>query len=182
MAKAPPKQVKGQGKAKSRSWISITVSIIAGILFYALGIAAGLLFHHFTAPEYPGPLTMVIYTYPAEPKPAAEPPQPLHLTSYYEFEEPLTTNLLNSPKLVQAKVVLSTTYDGSVLDDVRTHKLAIRGALLVVLSAATEADLRSEDGKRKLMIKIRDAANEVLRSKGRFPGIEDAHLVSFAVQ
>lgn len=126
---------------------------------------------------------MIIYR-DAKPSPsqAALPIQPLYASSYYEFPDPITTNLLNSTRIAQVKLALGTTYEASIMDGVRIHDLAIRAAAMGVISAAAESDLRSEEGKRKILEKIRDAANGVLRSKGWFPGIESAHFTSIYMQ
>lgn len=180
MAKAPAKQAP----PPQRRWLSILISCIAAVVFFGIGIAAGLLYARMTAPSDYHPLSIVIYRMPHDPKnkhdTATE--QPLYQTSYYEFDEALTTNLLSSSRITQVKIALSTTYEGRVLDAVVMHRLAIRSAILAVLSSATESDIRSEQGKRKLQDAIRDTANGVLASKGQFPGIEAAHITGLVIQ
>ena len=158
---------------------------IAAVMLLAAGAGLGMLYAWLTKPPVEHPLSIVIYRDVQQQTTAVKASgtsQELYRSSYYQFPDPITTNLRNGTRIAQIQLVLGTTYDSSVLDGVTVHDLAIRAAVLDVIAAASESELRSDDGKRKLLIKIRDAANSVLQSKHWFPGIESAHFASIHLQ
>ena len=97
-------------------------------------------------------------------------------TAYYSFTEGFTSNLADTPGLVQVELAVSTRRDGRVLQWVKTHELAIRSAILAQLAATTEAEAYSVDGKKRISARLTKAINEVLEEKEGFGGI-DAVLV-----
>jgi len=103
-------------------------------------------------------------------------------TAYYSFEGSFTSNLLNSPALIQVDLAVSTRRDGRVLQWVRNHELAIRSAILVQLAATSEDDAYSIKGKKKLASRLTDAINEVLEEQEGFGGIENVYFKGFLVQ
>lgn len=48
------------------------------------------------------------------------------VTTYYEFPDKFTTNLLNSRKFLQMGISLSTQYDAKVIENVETHTQALK--------------------------------------------------------
>ncbi len=103
-------------------------------------------------------------------------------TAYYSFEEAFTSNLADSPGLVQVELAVSTRRDGRVLQWVKTHELAIRSALIAQLAATTEAEAYDVRGKKKLAARLTKAVNEVLEEKEGFGGIDAVHFKGFLVQ
>lgn len=103
-------------------------------------------------------------------------------TAYYSFEEAFTSNLADSPGLVQVELAVSTRRDGRVLQWVKTHELAIRSALIAQLAATTEAEAYDVQGKKKLAARLTKAVNEVLEEKEGFGGIDAVHFKGFLVQ
>jgi len=103
-------------------------------------------------------------------------------TAYYTFEESFTSNLADSPGLIQVELAASTQRDGRVLQWVHNHQLAIRSAILVQLAATPEADLYSVEGKEKLAKRLTGAINEVLEEKEGFGGVENIHFKGLLVQ
>ncbi|MEP3049888.1 MAG: flagellar basal body-associated FliL family protein [Erythrobacter sp.] len=103
-------------------------------------------------------------------------------TSYYSFEDSFTSNLQNSPALIQVDLAASTRRDGRVLQWVKQHELAIRSAMLVQLAATPEHDIFTVEGKQALSDRLAAAINTVLEEQEGFGGIEAVHFESFLVQ
>jgi flagellar protein FliL len=103
-------------------------------------------------------------------------------TAYYSFEESFTSNLADSPGLVQVELAVSTRRDGRVLQWVKNHELAIRSAILAQLAATTEAEVYDVAGKAKLAERLTKAVNAVLEENEGFGGVEAVHFRGFLVQ
>jgi flagellar FliL protein len=103
-------------------------------------------------------------------------------TAYYSFGDSFTSNLADSPALIQVDLAVSTRRDGRVLQWVANHELAIRSAILVQLAATPEADVYSVEGKQKLARRLAKAINGVLEENEGFGGIENVHFKGFLVQ
>ena len=103
-------------------------------------------------------------------------------TAYYSFEESFTSNLADSPGLVQVELAVSTRRDGRVLQWVKSHELAIRSAILAQLAATTEAEVYDVEGKKKLAARLTRAVNAVLEENEGFGGIDAVHFRGFLVQ
>ena len=103
-------------------------------------------------------------------------------TAYYSFEESFTSNLADSPGLVQVELAVSTRRDGRVLQWVQNHELAIRSAILAQLAATTEAEVYDVEGKKKLAARLTRAVNGVLEENEGFGGIDAVHFRGFLVQ
>lgn len=103
-------------------------------------------------------------------------------TAYYSFDESFTSNLADSPALIQAELAVSTRRDGRVLTWVATHELAIRSAILVELAATPEQDIVAVEGKQALAERLVVAINAVLEENEGFGGIEAVHFNGLLVQ
>ncbi len=103
-------------------------------------------------------------------------------TIYYSFEESFTTNLADSPGLMQVEIAVSTRRDGRVLQWVQTHELAIRSAILAQLATTTEAEAYDIEGKKRLARRLTDSINQVLEENEGFGGIDAVHFRGFLVQ
>ena len=103
-------------------------------------------------------------------------------TAYYSFEEPFTSNLADSPGLIQVELAVSTRRDGRVLQWVKTHELAIRSAIIGQLAATTEAEAYDVEGKKKLSQRLTKSVNQVLEENEGFGGIDAVHFKGFLVQ
>ncbi|MFN4020603.1 MAG: flagellar basal body-associated protein FliL [Erythrobacter sp.] len=103
-------------------------------------------------------------------------------TAYYSFEESFTSNLADSPGLIQVELAVSTRRDGRVLQWVKNHELAIRSAILAQLAATTEAEVYDVDGKKRLAQRLTKAVNDVLEENEGFGGIDAVHFRGFLVQ
>ncbi len=103
-------------------------------------------------------------------------------TAYYSFEDSFTSNLSDSPGLIQVEIAVSTRRDGRVLQWVHNHELAIRSAILVELAATPEADVYSAEGKKRLTERLTEAINAVLEENEGFGGVDAVHFKGFLVQ
>ena len=103
-------------------------------------------------------------------------------TAYYSFTESFTSNLSDSPALIQVEIAVSTQHDGRVLAGVKNHELAIRSAILVQLAATQEADVFDPEGRKRLKERLTKAINEELEEKEGFGGIDAVHFKGFLVQ
>lgn len=103
-------------------------------------------------------------------------------TAYYSFEEAFTSNLADSPGLIQVEIAVSTRRDGRVLQWVKTHELAIRSVIIGQLAATTEAEAYDVEGKKKLSQRLTKAVNHVLEENEGFGGVEAVHFKGFLVQ
>ncbi|HSF11850.1 MAG TPA: flagellar basal body-associated FliL family protein [Erythrobacter sp.] len=103
-------------------------------------------------------------------------------TAYYSFEEGFTSNLADSPGLVQVELAVSTRRDGRVLQWVHNHELAIRSAILTQLAATPEADVYGVGGKERLAKRLTQAINQVLEENEGYGGIDAVHFRGFIVQ
>lgn len=103
-------------------------------------------------------------------------------TAYYSFEEGFTSNLADSPGLVQVELAVSTQRDGRVLQWVHNHEIAIRSAILTQLAATPEAEVYDVDGKQRLAKRLTKAINDVLEENEGYGGIDAVHFRGFIVQ
>ncbi len=103
-------------------------------------------------------------------------------TAYYSFEDSFTSNLADSPGLVQVELAVSTRHDGRVLQWVKNHELAIRSAILAQLAATSEAEVYDVEGKKRLGLRLTKAINAVLEDNEGFGGIDAVHFRGFLVQ
>lgn len=114
----------------------------------------------------------------AKPLPETNP----FVTSYYEFEEPLTTNPAGSRRFLQIGVSLSTQYDATVMAHVETHKAALRSDMLAAIGSLTEEDIAGIEGRELLAQVLRDAINSRLEQLEGFGGVEGVYFPSFILQ
>ncbi|MEM7779343.1 MAG: flagellar basal body-associated FliL family protein [Pseudomonadota bacterium] len=103
-------------------------------------------------------------------------------TAYYSFSDSFTSNLADSPALIQVELAVSTQRDGRVLQWVQNHEIAIRSAILVQLASTPEGEVYSVDGKQKLAERLAEAINTVLEENEGFGGIEAVHFKGILVQ
>lgn len=103
-------------------------------------------------------------------------------TSYHSFEDTFTSNLRDSPALVQVSLAASTRYDGRVLMWLDKHDLALRSEMLTVLADTPEEQVYSVEGKAKLRKRLTDAINSVLTEREGFGGVDSVYFRGFLVQ
>ncbi len=103
-------------------------------------------------------------------------------TSYYQMEEPLTTNLKGSRSYLQIGVGMSTQYGAEVMTNVDTHKVALRSDILAAMGDFTEEDVAGANGRQALADAIKVIVNDRLEALEGFGGVEDVFFTSFVLQ
>lgn len=121
-------------------------------------------------------------------EPVAEPqlmttPTPSRLaTLYYEMQRPLTANLSGSRRVMQVTIAIMTHYDQLVVDNIIKHELAIRSALLTVLSNTPEENIARENFRLEIGEEMRLTINSVLEQFENFGGVESVYFTEFLIQ
>jgi len=121
-------------------------------------------------------------------EPVAEPqlmttPTPSRLaTLYYEMQRPLTANLSGSRRVMQVTIAIMTHYDQLVVDNIIKHELAIRSALLTVLSNTPEENIARENFRLEIGEEMRLTVNSVLEQFENFGGVESVYFTEFLIQ
>ncbi|HEV7287424.1 flagellar basal body-associated FliL family protein [Sphingomonas sp.] len=105
-----------------------------------------------------------------------------YASSYYQMEKEFTSNLRESVHFVQVGVAISTPYDSRVIENLKTHELAVRSAILLALGETAEDDVFTADGKTRLQKRLAAAINAVLKEKEGFGGIANVYFTNFIVQ
>lgn len=105
-----------------------------------------------------------------------------YASTYYEMDKDFTSNLRDSVHYIQIGVAVSTPYDQRVIDNLKTHEIAVRSAILMALGDATEDEVFTSDGKKQLQKRLVDAINKVLLQKEGFGGISNVYFTNFVVQ
>lgn len=190
----------GDGSSSSKGKGGIIKIALGAVLLLGVGAAGAYgafamgLFGNAGAPAEPDQPKLVLkgeedpYTLPGaeKEKDAAAPVYgeggSKYRTAYYSFEESFTSNLADSPGLIQVELAVSTRRDGRVLQWVKNHELAIRSAILAQLAATTEAEVYDVEGKKRLGERLTKAVNGVLEENEGFGGIDAVHFRGFLVQ
>ena len=105
-----------------------------------------------------------------------------YASNYYALEKDFTSNLQDSVHFVQVGVAVSTPYDDTVIDHIKTNEIAVRSAILMTLGDTTEDQVFTSDGKRQLQVRLAKAINDTLKSKEGFGGVGNVYFTNFVVQ
>lgn len=105
-----------------------------------------------------------------------------YASSYYVMDKEFTANLRDSVHFVQLGIAVSTPYDERVIESLKTHEIAVRSAVLLALTDATEDQVFTAPGKRALQVHLVHAINDVLKKKEGFGGVGNVYFTSFVVQ
>ena len=105
-----------------------------------------------------------------------------YASTYYQMEKEFTSNLRDSVHFVQVGVAISTPYDNRVIENLKTHELAVRSAILLALGETAEEEVFSADGKTRLQKRLAASVNAVLKEKEGFGGIANVYFTNFIVQ
>ena len=103
-------------------------------------------------------------------------------TSYYSFEDSFTSNLRESPALIQISIAASTHYDGRVIRWMAKHDLALRSRILIELADTPEDDAYTPEGRERIAKRLTKAINEKLTEAEGFGGVDDVYFREFLVQ
>lgn len=105
-----------------------------------------------------------------------------YASSYFPIEKEFTANLLDSVHFVQVGIAISTPYDSRVLENVKTHEIAVRSAILMALGETSEDEVFTSNGKKQLQRRLLKAINETLQQKEGFGGVGNVYFTTFVVQ
>lgn len=105
-----------------------------------------------------------------------------YASSYYPLEKEFTSNLQDSVHFIQVGIAISTPYDGKVIDNIKTHEIAIRSAILMALGETTEDQVFTAPGKKAMQDRLVVAINAVLKQKEGFGGVGNVYFTNFIVQ
>ncbi|NIJ21167.1 flagellar FliL protein [Sphingomonas naasensis] len=105
-----------------------------------------------------------------------------YASSYYPLEKEFTSNLQDSVHFVQVGIAVSTPYDERVLDNIKTHEIAIRSQVLMALGETSEEEVFTAEGKRHIQDRLAKAINGVLKEKEGFGGVSNVYFTNFIVQ
>ena len=105
-----------------------------------------------------------------------------YASTYYPFEKEFTSNLADSVHFIQVGIAISTPYDDSVIEAIKTHEIAIRSAILLTLGETTEEEVFTAEGKAHIQKRLADSINAVLKQKEGFSGVGNVYFTNFIVQ
>ncbi|WP_404336154.1 flagellar basal body-associated protein FliL [Sphingomonas sp. MMS12-HWE2-04] len=105
-----------------------------------------------------------------------------YASSYYPLEKEFTSNLQDSVHFIQVGIAVSTPYDERVLENIKTHEIAIRSQVLMALGETTEDEVFTAQGKRQIQDRLVKAVNAVLKQKEGFGGVSNVYFTNFIVQ
>jgi len=103
-------------------------------------------------------------------------------TLYHQFGQTFTVNVLNSRKVMQLGLTISTHYDQQVIDNIVKHELAVRSAILEHLSFITEDETLEEDFRQRVGEELAVVINAELEFVEGFGGVERVLFTEFLVQ
>jgi flagellar protein FliL len=105
-----------------------------------------------------------------------------YASNYYAMEKEFTANLQDSVHFLQIGIAVSTPYDDTVIQNLKTNDIAVRSAVLMTLGDTTEDQVFTSDGKQGLAKKLAASINKVLKEKEGFGGISNVYFTNFVVQ
>jgi len=105
-----------------------------------------------------------------------------YASNYYTLDKDFTSNLQNSVHYIQVGIAVSTPYDDSVIENLKTNEIAVRSAVLLALGDTTEDEVFTGEGKTRLQQRLVVAINQVLKQKEGFGGISNVYFTNFVVQ
>lgn len=105
-----------------------------------------------------------------------------YASNYYTMEKEFTSNLKESVHFIQVGIAVSTPYDDSVINNLKTHEIAVRSAILMELGNTDEETVFTEAGKVGIQKRVAAAINRVLKQKTGFGGIGNVYFTNFVVQ
>ena len=105
-----------------------------------------------------------------------------YASNYYAMEKEFTSNLQDSVHFIQVGLAISTPYDDSVIENIKTNEIAVRSAILMTLGDTTEEQVFTSDGKKTLERRLTKAINDTLKEKEGFGGVGNVYFTNFVVQ
>ncbi|WP_353203208.1 flagellar basal body-associated FliL family protein [Sphingomonas sp.] len=105
-----------------------------------------------------------------------------YASNYYAMDKEFTSNLQDSVHFVQIGIAVSTPYDDTVVENIKTNEIAVRSAILMALGDTTEEQVFTSNGKQMLQRRIAKAINDTLKEKEGFGGVGNVYFTTFVVQ
>src|SRR5258706_2052494 len=105
-----------------------------------------------------------------------------HASHYYAMDKEFTSNLRDSVHFIQVGIAVSSPYDDSVIENLKTNEIAVRSSILMALGDTTEEQGVSSDGKKQLERRLVKAINDTLKEKEGFGGVGNVYFTNFVVQ
>ena len=102
--------------------------------------------------------------------------------TYFQLQAPFTSNMSDTDAFAQISVAVSTYYDMRVIEAIKTHEMAIRSQVLMMLAQQPETMLATPEGKRLLQGKIKTVINDILKQKTGYGGIDNVYFTNFVIQ
>lgn len=105
-----------------------------------------------------------------------------YASTYYPLEKEFTSNLQDSVHFIQIGIAVSTPYDERVVENIKTHEIAIRSQVLMALGETSEDEVFTAEGKRHIQDRLVKSINGVLKEKEGFGGVSNVYFTNFIVQ
>lgn len=105
-----------------------------------------------------------------------------YASNYYAMDKEFTSNLQDSVHFVQVGIAVSTPYDDTVIENIKTNEIAVRSSILMALGDTTEEQVFSSAGKQMLQRRLAKAINDTLKEKEGFGGVGNVYFTNFVVQ
>lgn len=105
-----------------------------------------------------------------------------YASNYYAMDKEFTSNLQDSVHFVQVGIAVSTPYDDTVIENIKTNEIAVRSSILMALGDTTEEQVFSSNGKQMLQRRLAKAINDTLKEKEGFGGVGNVYFTNFVVQ
>jgi flagellar protein FliL len=105
-----------------------------------------------------------------------------YASNYYAMDKDFTANLQDSAHFVQVGIAVSTPYDDTVIENLKTNDIAVRSAILLTLGDTNEDQVFTSGGKRQLQARLVKAINDTLKQKEGFGGVSNVYFTNFVVQ
>ncbi|EQB34011.1 flagellar basal body-associated FliL family protein [Sphingobium ummariense] len=102
--------------------------------------------------------------------------------TYFQLQTPFTSNMSDTDAFAQISIAVSTYYDMRVIDAIKTHEMAIRSQVLMLLAQQPEAMLSTPEGKQQLQKKIKATINDILKQKTGYGGVDNVYFTNFVIQ
>jgi len=105
-----------------------------------------------------------------------------YASNYYAMDPQFTSNLQDSVHVIQVGIAVSTPYDDTVIENLKTNDIAVRSAVLMALGDTPEEQVMTSPGKQQLQGRLVKAINGVLQQKEGFGGVSNVYFTNFVVQ
>ncbi|WP_313806075.1 flagellar basal body-associated FliL family protein [Sphingobium sp.] len=102
--------------------------------------------------------------------------------TYFQLQTPFTSNMSDTDAFAQISLAISTYYDMRVIEAIKTHEMAIRSQVLMMLAEQPVEALSTPQGKRALQGRIKVIINDILKQKTGYGGVDNVYFTNFVIQ